>query len=202
MRRISWRAFSMPSLVPVMRMLALESSGRGIAILVAVFSSSSCSFSPFLPMTNRWCSLGMATVAEACGGIRENEGASHNLLASLHDGVQFARDHDGQTLVFSQGQLDVSPRPLHDVQAHFGLLTLPKLAVVLVATLLQGYVEHLGRGSGCLTWVMTEALMGLILLPHAEVGSPAFSPGAPFSGSGGRPPGDDGMVTLTFALQA
>lgn len=40
--------------------------------------------------------------------------------------------------------------------------------------------------SGLLTWVMTEALMGLILLPHAEGGSPAFSPGAPFSGSGGK----------------
>lgn len=65
MRRISWRAFSMPSLVPVMRMLTLGSSGRGMAILVAVFSSSSCSFSPFLPITKRWCSLGMATVAEA-----------------------------------------------------------------------------------------------------------------------------------------
>lgn len=55
----------MPSFVPVMRMLALGSSGRGMAILVAVFSSSSCSFSPFLPITKRWCSLGMATVAEA-----------------------------------------------------------------------------------------------------------------------------------------
>lgn len=55
----------MPSFVPVMRMLALGSSGRGMAILVAVFSSSSCSFSPFLPITKRWCSLGMATMAEA-----------------------------------------------------------------------------------------------------------------------------------------
>lgn len=55
----------MPSFVPVMRMLALGSSGRGMAILVAVFSSSSCSFSPFLPITKRWCSFGMATVAEA-----------------------------------------------------------------------------------------------------------------------------------------
>lgn len=37
-----------------------------------------------------------------------------------------------------------------------------------------------------LTWVMTDALMGLILLPHADAGSTAFSPGAPFSGSGGK----------------
>ena len=80
--------------------------------------------------------------------------ASHNFLASLHDRVQFARDHDGQALVFSQGQLNMGPRPLHDVQAHFGLLALPELAVVLVATLLQGNMEHLGakhvegRGGG------------------------------------------------------
>lgn len=39
---------------------------------------------------------------------------------------------------------------------------------------------------GGLTCVMTEALMGLILHPHAEAGSPVFSPGAPFSGSGGK----------------
>lgn len=66
MSRTSWRAFSMPSLVPVILIWLLGSSGRGIWILVAVFSSKSCSFSPFLPITKRWCSLGMATVAEAC----------------------------------------------------------------------------------------------------------------------------------------
>lgn len=71
MSRISCRAFSMPSLVPVMRMLALRSSGRGIAILVAVLSSSSCSFSPFFPITKRWCSFGMVTVAEAYASTRE-----------------------------------------------------------------------------------------------------------------------------------
>lgn len=71
---------------------------------------------------------------------------SHDLLPSLHDRVQFARDHDGEALVFGQRQLDVGSRPLHDVQAHFGLLALPELAVVLVATLLQGHMEHLGRG--------------------------------------------------------
>lgn len=65
MSRTSWRAFSMPSLVPVILIWLLASSGRGIWILVAVFSSKSCSFSPFLPITKRWCSLGMATVAEA-----------------------------------------------------------------------------------------------------------------------------------------
>lgn len=65
-RRTSWRAFSMPSLVPVILIWLLGSSGRGIWILVAVFSSKSCSFSPFLPITKRWCSLGMGTVAEAC----------------------------------------------------------------------------------------------------------------------------------------
>lgn len=37
-----------------------------------------------------------------------------------------------------------------------------------------------------LTWVMTDALMGLILLPHADACSEALSPGAPFSGSGGK----------------
>lgn len=68
---------------------------------------------------------------------------SYDFLASLHDRVQFAGDHDGQALVFGQGQLDVGPRPLHDVQAHFGLLALTELAVVLVATLLKGHVEHL-----------------------------------------------------------
>lgn len=67
----------MPSFVPVMRMLALGSSGRGMAILVAVFSSSSCSFSPFLPITKRWCSLGMATVAEAW---REKRGECLKLI--------------------------------------------------------------------------------------------------------------------------
>ena len=65
MSSTSWRAFSMPSLVPVILIWLLASSGRGIWILVAVFSSKSCSFSPFLPITKRWCSLGMATVAEA-----------------------------------------------------------------------------------------------------------------------------------------
>lgn len=69
--------------------------------------------------------------------------SSHDLLASLHHRVQFASDHDGQALVFSQRQLDVSPRPLHDVQTHFGLLALPELAVVLVATLLQGHMKYL-----------------------------------------------------------
>lgn len=68
---------------------------------------------------------------------------SYNLLASLHDGVQFAGHHDGQALVFGQGQLDVRSCPLHDIQAHLGLLPLTKLAVVFVATLLQGHMEHL-----------------------------------------------------------
>lgn len=68
---------------------------------------------------------------------------SYDFLSSLHDGVQFAGDHDGQALVFGQRQLNVGAGPLHDVQAHFGLLALPELAVVLVATLLQGHVEHL-----------------------------------------------------------
>lgn len=67
MSKISCRAFSMPSLVPVILIWLLGSSGRGMLILVAVFSSSSCSFSPFLPITKRWCSLGIVTVAEACG---------------------------------------------------------------------------------------------------------------------------------------
>lgn len=69
--------------------------------------------------------------------------ASYDFFASLHDRVQFAGDHDGQALVFGQGQLNVGPCPLHDVQAHFGLLAFPELAVVLVATLLQGHMEHL-----------------------------------------------------------
>lgn len=68
---------------------------------------------------------------------------SHDLLASLHDRVQFAGDHDGQALVFGQRQLDVGARPLHDVQAHLGLLALAELTVVLVASLLQGHMENL-----------------------------------------------------------
>lgn len=72
--------------------------------------------------------------------------ASYDLLASLHDRVQFASDHDGQALVFGQGQLDVCPSPLHDVETHFGLLPLTELAVVLVAPLLQGHVKHLHSG--------------------------------------------------------
>lgn len=70
--------------------------------------------------------------------------ASNDFLSSLHDRVQFSGDHDGQALVFGKRQLNVGSCPLHDVQANFGLLALPELAVILVATLLQGNVEHLG----------------------------------------------------------
>lgn len=87
----------------------------------------------------------------------------YNFLASLHDGVQFASDHDGEALVLSQRQFYVGASLLHDIQAYLGLLALTKLTVVLVAPLFQGNMEHLTKqekhrqgGEGTKHWQVTE----------------------------------------------
>lgn len=86
---------------------------------------------------------------------------SYDFLPSLHDRVQFSGYHDGQALVFSKRQLNVGPRPLHDVQANLGLLAFAELAVVFVATLLQGHMEHLRseRVKGLISGKVTDLLI-------------------------------------------
>ncbi len=138
----------------------------------------------------------------------------HNLLSRFHNRIQFSSHHDGEALVLGKREFDMCPGLLHDIQAHFRLLTFTKLTVVFIPPLLQRNMEHLkvqrevekcGRRSLTLkrysaaysdctnllwmiiyvTWVMTEALMGRILL-QAPAGSPVFSPGVPLSGKGGK----------------
>lgn len=62
--------------------------------------------------------------------------SGHNLLAGLHHGVQLSRHHDGQALIFGQGQFQVGSGPVHDVNAHLRLVSLPELVDVLVLALL------------------------------------------------------------------
>lgn len=71
--------------------------------------------------------------------------SGHDLLAGLHHGVQLPRHHDGQPLVFGQGELQVGAGLVHDVHAHLRLVSLPKLVDVLVLALLQRHVENLRR---------------------------------------------------------
>lgn len=74
--------------------------------------------------------------------------SGHNLLAGLHHGVQLPGNHDGQALVFCQGELQVGASLMHDVHADLGLVSLPKLVDVLVLALLQRHVENLQRQQG------------------------------------------------------
>ncbi len=67
----------------------------------------------------------------------------HNLLPRFHNWIQFSSHHDGEALVLGKREFDMCPGLLHDIQAHFRLLTFTKLTVVFIPPLLQRNMEHL-----------------------------------------------------------
>lgn len=71
--------------------------------------------------------------------------SGHNLLAGLHHSIHLSRDHDGETLIFCQRQLQVGSSFLHDVNTDLCLVSFPKLVDVLVFTLLKWHMENLNQ---------------------------------------------------------
>lgn len=69
--------------------------------------------------------------------------SGHNLLPRFHNRIKFSSHHDGEALVLGKREFDMCPGLLHDIQAHFRLLTLTKLTVVFIPPLLQRDMEHL-----------------------------------------------------------
>ncbi|KAF3835730.1 hypothetical protein F7725_028288 [Dissostichus mawsoni] len=53
--------------------------------------------------------------------------SGHNLLAGLHHGIQLSGNHDGETLIFSQGEFQVGSSLMHDVNTDLRLVSFPKL---------------------------------------------------------------------------
>lgn len=62
--------------------------------------------------------------------------SGHNLLAGLHHGIQLSGNHDGEALIFSQGEFQVGSGLMHDVNTDLRLVSFPKLVEVLVLALL------------------------------------------------------------------
>ena len=71
--------------------------------------------------------------------------SGHNLLAGLHDSIWFPRHHDGEPLVLGHGEFQVGSSPVHDVNAHLGLVSFPELIDVLVLALFQRHMENLSN---------------------------------------------------------
>lgn len=71
--------------------------------------------------------------------------SGHNLLTGLHHSIQLSRHHDGETLIFCQGEFQVGSGLLHDVNTDLRLVSFPKLVDVLVLALLKWHVENLAH---------------------------------------------------------
>lgn len=69
--------------------------------------------------------------------------SGHNLLTGLHHSIQLSRHHDGEALIFCQGEFQVGSSLLHDINTDLRLVSLPKLVHVLVLAFFKWHVENL-----------------------------------------------------------